>query len=55
MKLNPWIFGILVVVIFMGTIGGAKAMGVWSISGKVTTTGEKVMPTGATRTRSRAG
>jgi hypothetical protein len=46
MKLNPWIFAVLVVVIFMGTIGGAKAMGVWSISGKVSTTGEKVLPTG---------
>ncbi len=47
MKLNPWIFGVLIVVIFMGTIGGAKAMGVWSVSGKLSTTGEKVMPTGA--------
>jgi hypothetical protein len=46
MKLNPWIFAVLVVVIFMGTIGGAKAMGAWSISGKVSTTGEKVLPTG---------
>ncbi len=47
MKLSPWIFGVLIVVIFMGTIGGAKALGAWSVSGKLSTTGEKVMPTGA--------
>jgi hypothetical protein len=47
MKLKPWVFGILVVVIFMGVVGGAKAAGVWSISGKTTVTGEKVQPTGA--------
>jgi hypothetical protein len=47
MKVNPWIFGLLVVAILMGTIGTAKAMGVWSVSGKVSaSTGEKVVPTG---------
>ena len=46
MKLKPWIFGILAIIIFMGTIGGAKAMGVWSVSGKTSTIGEKVLPAG---------
>ncbi len=41
MKLNPWIFGLLIAIVFMGTIGGAKAMGVWSVSGKVNSTGER--------------
>jgi len=47
MKVNPVIYGLLVVVLFFGVIGGAKAVGVWSVSGKLTASGEKVAPTGA--------
>ena len=43
MKLNPWIFGSSsgLWLIFMGTIGAAKATGVWSVSGKVSDDGRE--------------
>lgn len=47
MKVNPYIYGLLVLVLFFGVIGGAKAAGSWSVSGKMTGGGEKVAPTGA--------
>ena len=47
MKINPFIYGMVVLVAFFGVIGVAKATGNWSVSGKITTTGEKVMPAGA--------
>ncbi len=47
MKVNPLFFGLVVVVIFLGTIGGAKAAGLWTVSGKLDTSGEKVNLTGA--------
>jgi hypothetical protein len=37
----------LILALFFGVIGGAKAAGVWSVSGKLTASGEKVAPTGA--------
>jgi hypothetical protein len=46
MKVNPFIYGALVLALFFGVIGGAKAAGVWSVSGKLSSTGEKVLPTG---------
>jgi hypothetical protein len=46
MKIRPFIYGVLVLALFFGVIGGAKAAGVWSVSGKLTSTGEKVQPTG---------
>ena len=46
MKIKPFIYGVLVLALFFGVIGGAKAAGVWSVSGKLTGTGEKVQPTG---------
>ncbi|HET9493559.1 MAG TPA: hypothetical protein VFR15_04960 [Chloroflexia bacterium] len=47
MKLNPYVYGVLVLVIFFGTIWGAQASGYWSVSGKVDGQGNKVAPTGA--------
>lgn len=47
MRVNPFIYGALILVLFFGVIGGAKAAGVWSVSGKLTSSGEKVAPTGA--------
>jgi len=47
MRVNPFIYGALIVALFFGVIGGAKAAGVWSISGRMTSAGEKVLPTGA--------
>lgn len=46
MKVNPFIYGALILVLFFGVIGGAKAAGVWSVSGKLTSSGEKALPTG---------
>jgi hypothetical protein len=46
MKINPFIYGLVVLVAFFGVIGVAKATGNWSASGKISTSGEKVMPTG---------
>lgn len=47
MKVNPFIYGILILVLFFGVIGGAKAAGVWAVSGKLSASGEKLAPTGA--------
>ena len=46
MRVNPFVYGLLALTIFLGVIWGAKAAGVWSISGKVSASGEKVLPTG---------
>ena len=46
MKVNPFVYGLLVIVLFFGVLGGAKAAGVWSVSGKLSASGEKVAPTG---------
>lgn len=47
MKVNPFVFGIIILALFFGILGGAKAAGVWSVSGKLSSSGEKVAPTGA--------
>lgn len=47
MKVNPFVFGIIILALFFGIIGGAKVAGVWSVSGKLTSSGEKIAPTGA--------
>jgi hypothetical protein len=46
MKIKPFIYGVLVLALFFGVIGGAKAAGMWLVSGKLSGTGEKVQPTG---------
>jgi hypothetical protein len=46
MKVNPFVFGMLILVLFFGVIGAAKATGTWSVSGKLSSTGEKALPTG---------
>jgi hypothetical protein len=47
MKVNPIVFGVIVLALFFGLLGGAKAAGVWSVSGKLNAAGEKLQPTGA--------
>ena len=47
MRINPFIFGILILAIFMGTILGFQAAGIWSVSGKVTADGQAVQPEAA--------
>jgi len=44
MRINPVVYGILVLVAFMGTIGLFQAAGIWSVSGKVTADGETAQP-----------
>ncbi len=44
MRLNPVVYGILVLAVFLGTIGIFQAAGFWSTSGKVTAEGEVVAP-----------
>ena len=46
MKVNPFVYGALILALFFGVIGGAKAAGIWSVSGKLTASGEKLAPTG---------
>lgn len=43
MRISPILFGILVLVIFLGTILGFQAAGIWSVSGK-TKDGQAVQP-----------
>ncbi len=47
MKINPVVYGIAVVALFLGIIGGFRAAGVWSVSGKVSASGEKISADGA--------
>jgi hypothetical protein len=47
MKIKPFVYGIVVLALFFGVLGGAKAAGMWSVSGKMTGAGEKVQPNGA--------
>jgi hypothetical protein len=44
MRINPFVFGSFVLVVFLGTILGFQSAGIWSISGKVSTSGEAVQP-----------
>jgi hypothetical protein len=47
MRINSYVYGFLAVALFLGVIFAADALGMWSTSGKVTSTGEKVTATGA--------
>ena len=47
MKINPFVYGVLVLVIFLGVIFGFQGAGVWSTSGKVDATGERIQPSAA--------
>ncbi|MCW5882871.1 MAG: hypothetical protein KIS91_18205 [Anaerolineae bacterium] len=46
-NINLYLYGALAVLAFLGTIWAFQAAGVWSISGKVTASGEKIQVTGA--------
>ena len=47
MKINPIVYGITVVIVFLGIIAGFQLAGVWSTSGKVSAAGELVQPSSA--------
>ncbi len=47
MKINPVIYGFLVLIVFLGVIFGFQASGVWSTSGKVDASGKGIQPSAA--------
>ncbi len=47
MKINPYLFGLIVVVVFIGILIGFQQAGFWSTSGKVTGSGQAVEPSAA--------
>jgi hypothetical protein len=47
MKINPFVYGVIVVIVFLGIIFGFQQAGVWSTSGKVGSSGERVQPSAA--------
>jgi hypothetical protein len=42
MKINPFVYGILVVGVFLGVVYGFQAAGIWSISGKIDGQGKAI-------------
>ena len=44
MRIQPVIFGSLVLVVFLGIIYGFQSAGIWSISGKVDSSGKAIQP-----------
>jgi hypothetical protein len=44
MKINPFVYGVIVLLVFLGIIIGFQQAGVWSTSGKVDGSGQKVQP-----------
>jgi hypothetical protein len=47
MKINPFVYGSVVLLVFLGIIIGFQQAGVWSTSGKVTGAGQQVQPSAA--------
>ena len=47
MKINPFVYGTVVLVIFLGVILGFQGAGVWSTSGKVDGSGKGIQPSAA--------
>jgi hypothetical protein len=44
MKINPFVYGLIVLLVFLGIIVGFQQAGVWSTSGKVDGAGQPVQP-----------
>jgi hypothetical protein len=55
MKINPFVYGILVVGVFLGVVYGFQAAGIWSISGKIDGEGKAIQPSAADVIPSRVG
>lgn len=47
MKINPFVYGVVVLLVFLGIIVGFQQAGVWSTSGKVSSSGERIQPSAA--------
>jgi len=44
MRINPIIYGVIVLALFFGVILGFQSVGIWSTSGKVSASGEEIQP-----------
>ena len=44
MKVNPFVYGMIVLLVFFGIIIGFQQAGIWSTSGKVDSGGKQVQP-----------
>lgn len=44
MKIKPFVFSLIVLVVFFGIIIGFQQAGVWSSSGKVNASGQRIEP-----------
>jgi hypothetical protein len=44
MKINPFVYGLVVVLVFLGIIIGFQQTGIWSTSGKVSSSGQQIQP-----------
>jgi hypothetical protein len=44
MKINPFVYGVIVLLVFLGIIFGFQQAGVWSTSGKVNGSGQQIQP-----------
>jgi hypothetical protein len=47
MKINPFAYGAVVLVVFLGVIFGFQGAGIWSTSGKVDASGNGIQPSAA--------
>jgi hypothetical protein len=47
MRINPILYGVLVLVVFFGVILGFQSAGIWSVSGKVDASGKAILPSAA--------
>ena len=47
MKINPFVYGVIVLAVFLGVIFGFQGAGIWSTSGKVGASGERIQPSAA--------
>ena len=47
MKINPTLYGVIVLAVFLGMIFGFQGVGVWSTSGKVDASGSAIQPSAA--------
>ncbi len=47
MKINPFVYGVLVLAVFLGIIFSAQGLGFWSTSGKMDASGQTIQPSAA--------
>jgi hypothetical protein len=44
MRINPILYGVLVIGVFLGVIFGLRSQGIWSVSGKADAQGNRIAP-----------